>query len=100
MKRMRILVLLLAGLVGMGGSCETGSFGTTRLIVINNSSDTVLVEVDEHDDGDIDVEATLEPGSQVDWVLDDGPAVVFVDGEGFEIFLDDAFDGIFEITDE
>jgi len=100
MKRCGLLLVALVALAGMGGSCETDGFGATRLIVINNSTDTVFVEVDEHADGDIDVRATLGPGSTTDWILDDGPAVVVVDGEGFDIFLDDNFDGIFEITDE
>ena len=100
MKRWLLTLLLLAGfaLVAIGG-CGDDSWGTTRLIVINNSSDTVFVEVDEHADGDIDVSATLPPGSQVDWVLDAGWAIVFVDGDGVEIFLEEDYDGVFEIAD-
>lgn len=100
MKRWTLILTGLAVLaLGAVGGCND-SYDSTRLIVINNSSRTAFVEVDEHADGDIDVSATLPPGTQTDWVLDDGYAVVFVDGDGVEIFLDDQFDGIFEIADD
>ena len=99
MKRWTLVLTGLAVLaVAAIGGCND-SYSTTRLIVTNNSSRTAFVEVDEHADGDIDVSATLPPGTQTDWVLDDGYAVVFVDGDGVEIFLDEQFDGIFEIAD-
>ena len=82
------------------GGCDEDDWGTTRLIVINNSSDSAFVEVDEHADGDIDASATLSPGTQADWVLDSGWTIVFVDGDGVEILLEDAYDGVFEIANE
>jgi hypothetical protein len=99
-------LLAIAFLGGVGGcddscySCYCDEYGSTRLIVINNSRDTVLVEVDEHADGDIDVGATLAPGTQADWVLDAGWTVVFVDGDGTEICLENRYDGVFEIADD
>ncbi len=101
MKRWLLVLPLLAGLgLVAAGGCGDDSRGTTRLIVINNSSDTVFVEVDEHADGDIDASATMAPGTQADWVLDDGWTIVFVDGDGVEILLEDAYDGVFEIADD
>ncbi len=101
MKRWGLFLAVLAGVVAVAATgCDDESWGSTRLIVINNTADTVLVEVDEHSDGDIDVRATLGPGMQVDWVLDAGWTVVYVDGDGVEIFLDDEFDGVFEIADD
>ena len=98
MKRWFLSLLLLAGLaVTAIGGCDD-DWNSTRLIVINNTRDTVFVEVDERADGDIDESATLGPGSQIDWVLDADWAVVYVDGDGVEIFLDDAYDGVFEIA--
>lgn len=91
-------LLGILALTGIGG-CDGDGWGSTRLIVINNSSDTVFVEVDEHADGDIDVHATLPPHTQRDWVLDAGWTVIFVDGDWVEIFLDEEFDGVFEIAD-
>jgi hypothetical protein len=91
-------LLGILALAGIGG-CDGDSWGSTRLIVINNSVDTVFVEVDEHADGDIDAHATLAPGTQVDWVLDAGWTVILVDGDWVEIFLDEEFDGVFEIAD-
>jgi hypothetical protein len=98
MERWFLGLLLLGGFAVMAvGGCDGGA-DTTRLIVINNTHDTTFVEVDENADGDIDVSATLGPGSQADWVLDAGWAVVYVDGEGVEIFLDENYDGVFEIA--
>lgn len=98
MKRWFLSLLLLAGfaVIAVGG-CDD-DWNTTRLIVINNTNDTVFVEVDEHADGDIDVSATLGPGSQTDWVLTADWAVVYVDGDGVEILLEDEYDGVFEIA--
>lgn len=99
MKRWSLLLTGLAVLaVAAIGGCND-SYGSTRLIVINNSSRSAFVEVDEHADGDIDARATLLPGQQTDWIFDDGPAVVYVDGDGVEIYLDDQYDGVFEIAD-
>lgn len=98
MKRWCLSLFLLAGLAVMAiGGCDQ-DWDSTRLIVINNTRDTVFVEVDERADGDIDESATLGPGSQTDWVLRADWAVVYVDGDGVEIFLDDAHDGVFEIA--
>ncbi|MBN1917720.1 MAG: hypothetical protein JW889_07420 [Verrucomicrobia bacterium] len=91
------LVLAAIALLAVGG-CDD-DYGSSRLVVINNTHSTVLVEVDEHADGDIDVGATMPPGSRTDWVLDAGWVVVFVDGDGTEVFLDEDFDGVFEIAD-
>jgi hypothetical protein len=99
-RRWLLPVLVLGGLaLAAVGGCND-SYDSSRLIVINNSSSTVFVEVDEHEDGDIDVSATMPPGSTTDWVLDAGWIVVFVDGDGTEVYLDDRYDGVFEITDE
>jgi nitrogenase subunit NifH len=100
MRRWSLTFLILFGAAILVAGCDDSRWGSTRLIVINNTADTVLVEVDEHEDGDIDVSATLGPGSQVSWVLDAGWAVVFVDGDGTEIFLDENYDGIFEIANQ
>jgi len=99
MKRWLLLSLVLVGfgLAAIGG-CDD-SHGSSRLIVINNTRSTVLVEVDERADGDIDVSATMPPGARADWVLDAGWIVVFVDGDGTEVYLDENFDGVFEIAD-
>jgi hypothetical protein len=100
MKRWFLSLLALGAIAAAGiGGCGD-SFDASRLIVINNTGDTVLVEVDEHSDGEIDVSATLGPGSQTDWVLDAGWIIVYVDGDGVEVFLDDRFDGVFEIADD
>ena len=98
MKRWLLSTLVLAGfaLASIGG-CDDGH-GSSRLVVINNTHSTVFVEVDEHADGDIDVSATMPPGAQTDWVLDAGWVVVFVDGDGTEVLLDEDFDGVFEIA--
>jgi len=100
MKRWTLILTGLAVLaLGAVGGCND-SYDSTRLIVINNTGDTVLVEVDSRADGDIDVSASLPPGSQVDWVLSAGCTVVYVDGERTEICLEDAYDGVFEIADD
>jgi hypothetical protein len=100
MRRWGLTFLILAGVAVLAAGCDDDDWGSTRLIVINNTGDTVLVEVDEHEDGDIDVSATMGPSSQVSWVLDAGWAVVFVDGDGTEIFLSEDYDGVFEIADQ
>jgi hypothetical protein len=100
MRRWLLLPLVLVGFgVVMIGGCDDGRYGSSRLIVINNTGDTVFVEVDERADGDIDVSATLGPGSRADWVLDAGWIVVLVDGDPTEVFLDEDYDGVFEIAD-
>jgi hypothetical protein len=100
MKRLYLALTALAVLaLNAVGGCND-SYDSTRLVVINNSSRAAFVEVDEHADGDIDASATLLPGERTDWVLDAGWAVVFVDGDGVDIFLDDRYDGIFEIADD
>jgi hypothetical protein len=91
------VVLVGFGLAAVGGCGD--NHGSSRLIVINNTRDTVLVEIDERADGDIEVSATLGPGSRADWVLDAGWIVVFVDGDGTEVYLDENYDGVFEIAD-
>jgi len=100
MKRWVFTLLGLAAFVVVAATgCDDDSWDSTRLIVINNTNDTVFIEVDEHGDGDIDASATLGPHTRTDWVLDAGWTVVFVDGEGFEIFLEEAYDGVFEVAD-
>jgi len=101
MKRWAFTFIALAAFVVVAATgCDDDDWASTRLIVINNTGDTVFVEVDEHADGDIDASASLGPGTRADWVLDAGWTVVFVDGDGFEIFLEDAYDGVFEIADD
>ncbi len=100
MKRCKILSLIILcvffALVYFG--CEYS--GDAKLIIFNNTSEVITVEIDEDIDGYVRYLGALPPHSQAEWKVDVGEAIVFIDEEGYYVYNDDVSDTIFYVDPE
>ena len=102
-KKALLAVIALPFMLGLAGCDEDewdNPFGEeTHLVVSNNTSEDVFVEIDQHQNGQIRTLGTVPAGQIAKWRVDTGWAWLFVDNDAIEIYLDDEYDGWFEINE-
>ncbi len=95
-----IALPFVLGLVGCDEDDWDNPFGNeTNLVFSNNTSEDVFVEIDQHQNGQIRTLGTVPAGQTAKWSVDTGWAWLFVDNDAIEIYLDDEYDGWFEINE-
>ena len=103
MKTRRVFFTIIAlpfllGLVGCDEDDWDNPFGEqTNLIVVNLTSEDVEVEIDQHQNGHIRYLGIVHAGETRKWKVDAGWAWLFIDYDAVEIYLDDEYDGWFEV---